>query len=171
MLTDRYPILTGVQTPDFFEDAPEPGPPTPTGYLRPAAGGVWAAGERVTWLAGLVLLLSSLMGWYVGAGQGVTLSVIGWHTGVIGKIVFFVGLAVLAIVALRESGIELPAAVPESLLILALGALAVVLVLVRVIDVPESVLPADSRGVGLWVSLVAALGVIAGGLLRAAEEL
>ena len=53
----------------------------------------------------------------------------------------------------------------------ALGALAVVLVLVRVIDVPESVLPADSRGVGLWVSLVAALGVIAGGLLRAAEEL
>jgi hypothetical protein len=37
--------------------------------------------------------------------------------------------------------------------------------------VPESVLPADGLGIGIWISLVAALGVIAGGLLRAAEEL
>ena len=32
-------------------------------------------------------------------------------------------------------------------------------------------LPADSRGIGLWIALIAALGVIAGGLLRAAEDL
>jgi hypothetical protein len=165
------PILVPVQTPDFLDDAPEPGAPTPTGYLRPAVGGVWAAGERVTWLAGLVLMLSTLMDWYTGSGPGVQLAVIGWHTGVIGKIVFVIGVAVIVLVLLRESGIELPAAVPESLLILALGALATVLVLVRVISIPDSVLPADGRGVGLWVSLVAALGVIAGGLLRAAEEL
>jgi hypothetical protein len=160
-----------VQTPDFLEDAPEPGAPTPAGYLQPAAGGIWAAGERVTWVAGLVLALSTLMDWYAGSGEGIRLAVIGWHTGVIGKIIFFVGLAVLAIVALRESGIDLPPAVPESLLILALGALATILVLVRVIDIPDAVLPADARGMGLWVSLVASLGVIAGGLLRAAEEL
>ena len=45
------------------------------------------------------------------------------------------------------------------------------LVLIRVISIPDSVLPADGRGIGIWISLVAAVGVIAGGLLRAAEEL
>jgi hypothetical protein len=156
-----------VQTPDFVEDAPEP---TPSGHLRPA-NGIWAAGDRVTWVSGLVLMLSAFMAWYSGSGEGITIAVIGWHTGVIGKIVFFVGLAVLVIVVLRELGIELPPSVPESLVILALGALATVLVLVRVIDVPDSVLPANGRGIGIWISLVAALGVIAGGLLRAAAEL
>jgi hypothetical protein len=160
-----------VQTPDFLDDAPEPGAPPRGGYPRPAVSGIWAAGERVTWVAGLVLLLSTFMGWYAGSGEGVTLAVLGWHTGVIGKIVFFIGLAVLALVALREAGIELPPAVPESLVILALGAFATILVLVRLIDIPDSVLPADGRSIGLWISLVAALGVIAGGLLRAAEEL
>ena len=55
--------------------------------------------------------------------------------------------------------------------VLGLGALATVFVLLRVINIPDAVRPADSRGVGLWVSLLAALGVIAGGLLRAAEDL
>ena len=160
-----------MQTPDFLDDVPEPGAPPSGGYPRPAASGIWAAGERVTWVAGLVLLLSTFMGWYAGSGEGVSLAVLGWHTGVIGKIVVFVGLAVLAIVALREAGIELPPAIPESLVILALGALATILVLVRLIDIPDSVLPADGRSIGLWISLGAALGVIAGGLLRAAEEL
>jgi hypothetical protein len=171
MLTDRYPILQAVEPPGQLADVPEPGAPTPTGYLRPAAGGIWAAGERVTWVSGLVLALSAFMGWYTGSGDGVTLAVTGWHTGVLGKIVFFLGLAVLAIVALRESGVELPPKVPESLVIVALGTIATVLVLVRVIDVPESVLPADGRWFGVWISLVAALGVIAGGVLRVAEEL
>lgn len=160
-----------MQTPDFLDDAPEPTGPQQTGYVRPAPGGIWAAGERVTWLSGLILMLSTCMGWYTGSGDGIRLAVIGWHTGVIGKVIFFVGLAVLVLVVLREAGIELPPSVPESLVILALGTLATVLVLVRVIDVPDSVLPADGRGVGLWISLLASLGVIAGGILRAAEEL
>jgi hypothetical protein len=65
----------------------------------------------------------------------------------------------------------LSTSVPESLVVLALGAFATVFVLIRVISIPDSVLPADGRGIGLWISLLAALGVIAGGLLRAAEEL
>jgi hypothetical protein len=101
----------------------------------------------------------------------VKLAVIGWHSGVLGKLVFFVGLAVLALVALRESGFELPPSIPESLLVLGLGALATIFVLIRVISIPDAVLPADGRGVGIWISLVAALGVILGGLLRATEEL
>ena len=132
---------------------------------------MWAVGERLTWVAGLVLVLSTFTDWYAGSGVGVKLAVIGWHTGVLGKLVFFVGLAVLALAALREVGFELSATVPESLLVLALGAVATIFVLIRVISIPDSVLPADGRGIGIWISLVAAVGVIAGGLLRAAEEL
>jgi len=111
------------------------------------------------------------MGWYVGSGEGLTISVIGWHTGALGKLVFFIGLAVLALVALRQAGIELPATVPESLIVIALGALATVFVLIRIISIPERFLPADGRGVGIWISLLAAIGVIVAGLLEAAEEL
>ena len=142
----------------------EPG--TPPSQIR-----FWALGERLTWLSGLILLLSTLMGWYVGSGDGLTISVIGWHTGVLGKLVFFIGLAVLALVALRQAGIEPPAAVPESLVVIALGAVATVFVLIRLISIPEQFLPADGRGIGIWISLVAALAVIVAGLLEAAEEL
>ncbi len=149
---------------------PYPGP-SPQGAPRRPPPGFWGLGERLTWLSGLILLLSSLMGWYVGSGDGLTISVIGWHTGVLGKLVFFVGLAVLGLVALRQAGIELPAAVPESLVVIALGALATVFVLIRLFSIPEQFLPADGRGIGIWVSLLAALGVIVAGLLEAAEEL
>ncbi len=158
------PILYSVQT---NEPYPEPGPPgPPSSSLR-----LWAAGERLTWLSGLILLLSTLMGWYVGSGDGLTISVIGWHTGVLGKLVFFIGLAILALVALRQAGIEPPATVPESLIIIALGAVATVFVLIRLITIPERFLPADGRGIGIWISLLAALAVIVAGLLEAAEEL
>ena len=85
------------------------------------------------------------------------IAVIGWNTGVLGKLVFFIGLATLAIVILREFGIELPASTPESLVILGLGALATVFVLIRVISIPDDVLPADGRGIGIWISLLAAV--------------
>jgi hypothetical protein len=160
-----------VETPDFFElDQPRPASPPP-GYGRSSGGGIWAAGERITWVSGLVLALSAFMDWYAGSGVGVKLAVIGWHSGLLGKLVFFVGLAVVLIVVLRETGFELPPSIPESLLVLALGALGAVFVIIRVISIPDAVLPADGRGIGLWISLLAALGVILGGLLRAAEEL
>jgi len=116
-------------------------------------------------------MLSSFMGWYVGSGDGLTISVVGWHTGTVGKLVFFIGLAVLALVALRQAGIELPASVPESLVVIALGAVATILVLIRIISIPDEFLPADGRGIGIWISLLAALAVIVAGLLEAAEEL
>ncbi|HWB22341.1 MAG TPA: hypothetical protein VG652_05595 [Gaiellaceae bacterium] len=153
---------------DFFQDQPLLLEPEPR---RSLGGGIWTAGDRLVWLGALILSLSTFMDWYAGSGVGVKLAVIGWHTGILGKLVFFVGLAVLAIVALREAGIELPPSTPESLVVLALGAIATVFVLIRVISIPDSVLPADGRGIGIWISLVAALCVIAGGLLRAAEEL
>lgn len=128
-------------------------------------------GERITLVAGFVLAVSAFTGWYVGSGEGLTLSVIGWHTGVLGKLVFFIGLAVLALVALREAGIDLPATVPESLVVIALGSLATIFVLIRLITIPERFLPADGRGIGIWISVLAALAIIAAGLLQASEEI
>ena len=73
--------------------------------------------------------------------------------------------------ALRQALSLHDSALGSEHLVLGLGALGTVFVLLRVFSVPDSVLPADSRGIGLWIALAAALGVIAGGLLRAAEDL
>jgi len=138
--------------------------------LAPDVGWLWEAGERLTWLAGLVLALSTLMGWYVSVGDEPTIAVIGWHTGTLAKIVLLIGLAVIALHLLHHAGIVLPATVPESLLVIVLGSLATILVLLRLISIPEDFQPAG-RGIGIWISLVAAIGVILAGLLRASEEL
>ncbi len=60
---------------------------------------------------------------------------------------------------------------PESLVVIALGSLGTIFVLIRLISIPDQFLPADGRGIGIWISLIAAVGVIAAGLVRAAEEL
>jgi len=134
-------------------------------------GGFWLLGERLARVAGLVLALSAFMSWYVGADDGPTIAVIGWHVGVLGKLVFFVGLAVLGLAALREAGIELPATVPESLVLIGLGSLATTFVLIRLLTVPDEFFPYTGRGIGIWISLLAALAVIVAGLLEASEEL
>ena len=169
-----------METPDLFDfgdPAPEeregrPGPPVRPGLqLRPGAG-IWSAGERITWVAGLILMLSSFMSWYAGKSiEGPTLAVIGWHTGTIGKLVFFIGLALIALAILREAGVELPPAVPESLVTIALCALATVLVLVRLILIPDTFAGTSGRAIGIWIALLSALAVIVGGLLRAGNEL
>jgi len=132
--------------------------------------GLLGIGDRIGLLAGVVLSVSAFTGWYSGSGDGVQVSVTGWDTGAAGKVVFFLGIAVVLVVALREVGIELPATVPESLLTIFLGAVATIIVLVRVISIPDDFFFAG-RGVGIWISLTAAVGVIVAGLLQASEEL
>src|SRR4051794_22343670 len=178
------PILVAVETPDLFDfddpgSEPEPAPRQPARVperapgpqVRPG-GTVWGRGERIAWIAGLVLMLSSFMSWYAGKSvEGPTLAVIGWHTGTIGKLVFFVGLLIVALAILREAGFELPPNIPESLVTIGLGALGTVLVLVRLISIPDTFAGTSGRGIGIWIGLLAALAVIVAGLLRAGEEL
>ncbi len=132
--------------------------------------GVLGLGDGLGLVAGVVLAVSSFTGWYTGQGEGVTISVLGWNTGILGKLVLFVGLAVVLVLLLRELGIEPPATLPQSLVTIALGSLATIFVLVRVISVPDDFFFAN-RGIGLWISLVAAIAVIVAGLLQATEEL
>jgi hypothetical protein len=178
-LLRHYPLLRlnsssiTVQTPEPFPP-PEPQEddwltpqPRPSRTFEDLSG----LGMRLTWVSGLLLAVSAFTDWYVGSGPGPTTSVIGWHTGSLGKLVFFIGLAVLALVILREAGIELPATVPESLVVIALGALSTVFVLIRLISVPDEFFGWRGRGIGIFISLIASLLVIAAGLLRAGEEL
>jgi hypothetical protein len=158
-----------VQTPEpvrrFRPAAPAP---TRRAASRPVAG-EW--GERLAWVSGLVLAISAFTDWYAGSeADGLTLSVSGWHTGPLGKLVFFIGLATLILEALRGAGIELPATVPESLVLLGLGSLATIFVLVRLLSVPDTYFAATSRGIGLWISLLAAVALIVAGLLRTTED-
>jgi hypothetical protein len=137
---------------------------------RAVVPGYWA--ERLAWIAGLVLAVSAFTDWYAGSqADGLTLAVTGWHTGALGKLVFFIGLATLILEALREAGIDLPATVPESLVLIALGSLATIFTLIRVLSIPDTFFDTANRGIGIFISLVAAVALIVAGLLRAAEEL
>ena len=133
-------------------------------------GSVPGLGGRLIFVFGLLLAVSALTGWYTGEGVGTTVSVLGWHTGTIGKIVLVLGVLAALLVVLREFGIDLPAAIPESLVAIALGSVATVLVLVRLISIPEEFFFAN-RALGIWLSLICAIGIIAGGLMEASEEL
>jgi hypothetical protein len=161
-----------VQTPD-----PLPPEPVAAAAARPrveprAPVGVWAYGETLAWVSGLVLSVSAFTGWYSGQqGDGLVLSVMGWNTGALGKLVFFAGLLAWLMILVRNwFDLELPAAVPESLVLVALGSLATIFVLIRLISIPDTIVAAG-RGIGIWISLLAALAVIVAGLLRASEEL
>jgi hypothetical protein len=139
-----------------------PRPGLPPGTLR-------LPGERLAWIGGLVLALSSFMSWYTVSNEGFTVSVTGWHTGALGKLVFFVGVAALGFLVLRATGFELPPNVPVGIVIAGLGALGTVFVLVRLISIPDDFAPAG-RSIGIWISLLSALLLIAAGLLKSAEE-
>jgi hypothetical protein len=135
------------------------------------AAGLWRTGELLAWLGGLVLTLGTFMGWYSVSGdlRG-RLSVLGWNTGAIGKLVFVIGLAVLLLLGLRAFGVELPPSIPDGMVVAGLGLAATILVLIRLIDIPEKFEPAVGRGIGLWLSLLAALLLIVAGLLKSAED-
>jgi hypothetical protein len=133
---------------------------------------LWGVGQRLKWVAGLALAISAFTGWYSGPGtdQGVEVSVLAWDTGLLGKLVLLIGIVAIVLAILRETGIQLPAAVPESLVVIALGALGTVAVLVRLISIPDEFFFAG-RGFGLVISLAAALALLVAGLLEAAEEI
>lgn len=159
-----------MQTPERLP----PSAPTRTAAaeVRIGAGSLFVISERTAWVSALVLSVSAFTDWYTGgsaAGLPPT-AVIGWHTGALGKLVFFAGIAVLALNALRLAGIELPPSVPESLVVIGLGFLATAFVLVRVIAIPDVFVDAG-RGIGIWISLVSALALTGAGILRANEEL
>jgi hypothetical protein len=154
----------------------EPATSNTPGRPLPETGGVSASlafiGGRAYWIAGISLMLSAFMGWYSGSAvEGPVISVLGWNTGTIGKLVFVLGLAVILVALRGQVGVELPRSLPESVILIVLGTAATTLVLIRVISIPDQLAGTSNRGVGLWVALASAVAVLVSGFLRAGEEL
>jgi hypothetical protein len=155
-----------VETPPRRRTA-APGRTTP----GPAEQGLGGPGEVLAWVGGIVLLLGPFTSWYsIGGDLRGTLSVTGWNSGTIGKLVFFAGLAVLVVLSLRFLGVELPPGLPSGLVIAVIGATATILVVWRLVSIPERFEPAVGRSLGIWISLLAGLLVVAAGLLKSADE-
>lgn len=140
-----------------------------TASERPGLPSISGPGEALAWVAGLLLAVSAFTGWYSFDNELVTVAVIGWHVGALGKLVFFAGLAVLVLLVLRATGLELPPAFPVGAVVASLGALGTIFVLIRLIDIPDRFLDAG-RGIGIWISLAAGIVVVIAGLLEASEE-
>ena len=103
------------------------------GDALPRNDGFWALGERLTWLAGLVLADLGLHGLVRRLGRGRarrSASSAGTRARSASSSSSSASPS-LALAALREAGFELPAVVPESLVVIALGALATIFVLIR----------------------------------------
>jgi hypothetical protein len=115
--------------------------------LRRLRHGEWIAGT-----AGVVLFISLFLHWYDGVNA--------WET-------FTASDVVLAISALMGAGLAVAAAtqrtpaVPQALsaLTVPVAIVAAVLAVIHTISLPDG---AQSRGVGLWLGLAGAIGVLVG---------
>lgn len=137
-----------------------------------ARPGLLALGQELALVGGLVLAVSSFTSWYSGESvEGPTLSVTGWNSGTVGKLVLLVGIAVFCLAALHRLGLRFPAVAPVPLIVIALGALGTALVAIRLVSVPDAIVGTAGRSVGIWISLAAAVAVVVAGVLQAVEEL
>jgi hypothetical protein len=137
-------------------------------------------GEMIAAASGLVLIISLFLEWYTVDIKGFTgnlPTVTGWKAlGFIDILLFVIGVIAIAAAVLRATN-RMPNNLPASagFIVLALGALAVLLVLYRILSIPDegaSALPGVSvgRSFGVFLAFIAAAGVTLGGWLSWNEE-
>jgi hypothetical protein len=128
-------------------------------------------GDMIAGVGGIVLLISLFLPWYGVsvdiAGVSASESGSGWEAlGFIDILLFLISVAAIGIVAARAAG-SLPDDIPAPVILLGLGALAVLLVLFRIIDIPvEGDVPAQvdfSRKLGIFIALIGSAAVAYGG--------
>jgi Protein of unknown function (DUF2510) len=137
-------------------------------------------GEMIAAGAGIVLIISLFLEWYTVDIKGFTgdlPTVTGWRAlGFIDILLFLIGVIAIAVAVLRAMNV-MPRNLPAStgFIVLALGGLAVLLVLYRILSIPDEGagnLPGVDvgRGFGVFIALIAAAGVALGGWLTWNEE-
>jgi len=127
-------------------------------------------GDIVAGVGGVVLLVSLFLPCYgvsvSASGFSASATGTGWEAlGFIDILLFLVSLAAMAIVAAKASG-NLSPDVPAPVVLLGLGALAVLLVIYRIIDIPAGDVPDGvdlSRKLGVFIALIGAAAVAYGG--------
>jgi hypothetical protein len=123
------------------------------------------AGEWITAISGIALLVSLFLPWY-GADELDTSS--GFESLAVLDILLALIAAASVALLLITAGQRLPAVpLAFSVFVCLSGALAVLLVLIRVLDLPGD---ANAREWGLWLGLAGALGIVIGSLVAMRDE-
>src|SRR4051812_37942200 len=140
-------------------------------------------GDIVAAVGGLVLFLSLFLNWYkvsvdvAGFNQSEGFS--GWTAlSFIDILLFIIALVVVAVAVARMANAFPRLPISPGLLVLALGVLATLLVLFRIIDIPGDASGFESaqvnvdlgRSIGIFIALIAALAIAAGGWMTWNEE-
>ena len=122
-------------------------------------------GEWITAISGVVLLASLFAPWYAAEDVPATS---GFESLAVLDIVLALVAAAAVALLIITAAQRLPA-VPLTFntLVCLLGLLAVVLVGIRTLDLPED---ADAREWGLWLGLAGALGIAVGSLIALRDE-
>jgi hypothetical protein len=138
------------------------------------------AGEWLAALSGVALLASLFLPWYeVGRGGpggwtayaplAGSATATGWESLDVLDILLALVAASGVLLALVTANQRVPAVpVALSALVALVGGLGVILVLIRVLDLPNW---AGGREWGLWLALAGAVGIVAGSLLAMREEI
>ncbi|WP_372787732.1 hypothetical protein [Paraconexibacter sp.] len=135
-------------------------------------------GAKIAGGAGLLLLISMFLPWYdvsaSFAGFSASNSGNAWEVfGFIDLVLFVTAVAAIAVAVMATQNRSAALPVPPGQLLLALGGLATVLVVFRVLSVPDGGIDVDgvdvSRKFGLFVGLIAAAGVAYAGKLLSDE--
>jgi hypothetical protein len=134
-------------------------------------------GDQIAAVSGIVLLIALFLPWYgvdvnLG-GLSASESANAWEAlDFIDILLFLVALVAIGVPVAKAAG-SLPPDVPGPMIVLAAGGLAVLLVLFRLIDLPTPDVDGSgidfSRKFGIFLGLIAAVGVTYGGW-RANEE-
>ena len=122
-------------------------------------------GDKILFGAGLVFLISTFLDWFTIDFLGRSVGGTGWDVGFLwGGLPFFIVLGLLVWVGLRRfSSLKLPSELPP--LYLAGGAAVLVLVAFKFIIGEDHF----SRAFGLFLALIAAVGVAFAGFLKFQE--
>jgi hypothetical protein len=132
-------------------------------------------GEKIAAVSGLLLFVFMFLKWFgvsVDAGVvSVDAAANAWDSMEI--IRFILLIAVIAAVAfplLKASGNELDIPMPPNTIVTLLGGLSVLLILFRIIDPPGDDLVEIGRRLGVFLGLIAAVGITYGGYTAMQEE-
>jgi hypothetical protein len=122
------------------------------------------AGEWVAAVSGAALFLSLFLPWYSAGGEDAT----AWQSLAAIDVVLALVAAVAAALLPVTASQRVPAVpVALSAFVTIAGLIGLLLVLVRLASLPGA---ADGREPGLWLALLAAIGIVAGGAFAMRDE-
>jgi hypothetical protein len=128
--------------------------------------------DWVTGIGGLILFISVFLDWFKISFGGIGVGGVGGASGVdatkLCYLIVLLALIVIAVVVLRVVEVDLDAIpIPMSVVVMAAGGLSLLIIIVRMVIHQDFL----SLSYGIFVSLVAAIAVVVGGVLMQREDM